>query len=79
MSIYVFQMTGDVVGISARSTGEMNVQVIMEAFGGGGHANVAGAQVKDVPLSVVRGNVVERARAYIEESDHSESDTAGGR
>ena len=79
MSIYVFQLPGDAVGISARSTGELNVQVIMEAFGGGGHANVAGAQVKDVPLSVVRGNVVERARAYIEESDHSESDTAGGR
>ena len=79
MSIYVFQMPGDAVGISARSTGEMNVQVIMEAFGGGGHANVAGAQVKGVPIAVVRGNVVARARAYIEESDQSESDTAGGR
>ena len=79
MSIYVFQMTGDTVGISARSTGEMNVQVIMEAFGGGGHANVAGAQVKGVPLSVVRGNVVERAREYIEESDKHEGHTAGGR
>lgn len=79
MSIYVFQLPGDVVGISARSTGEINVQVIMEAFGGGGHANVAGAQVKGVPISVVRGNVVERARAYIEESDQSEGNTAGGR
>lgn len=79
MSIYVFQLPGDVVGISARSTGELNVQVIMEAFGGGGHANVAGAQVKGVPLSVVRGNVVERAREYIEESDKHEGNTAGGR
>ena len=77
MSIYVFQMAGDMVGISARSIGEMNVQVIMEDFGGGGHANVAGAQVKGEPLSVVRGNVVERARAYIEESDKHESHTAG--
>ena len=79
MSIYVFQLPGDVVGISARSTGELNVQVIMEAFGGGGHANVAGAQVKGVPLSVVRGNVVECAREYIEESDKHEGNTAGGR
>lgn len=79
MSIYVFQLPGDVVGISARSTGELNVQVIMETFGGGGHANVAGAQVKGVPLSVVRGNVVERAREYIEESDKHEGNTAGGR
>mgnify|MGYP000861979242 FL=1 len=78
MSIYVFQLPGDVVGISARSTGEMNVQVIMEEFGGGGHANVAGAQVRGMPLAVVRGNVVERARAYIEESDSSEGHTAGG-
>ena len=77
MSIYVFQLAGDVVGISARSTGEMNVQVIMESFGGGGHANVAGAQVKGMPLSVVRGNVVESARAYIEESDNDEGHTTG--
>ena len=79
MSIYVFQMPGDMVGISARSTGELNVQVIMEAFGGGGHANVAGAQVRGVPLSVVRGNVVEQARKYIEESDIHEGHIAGGR
>ena len=50
----------------------------MEAFGGGGHANVAGAQVKGVPLSAVRARVVERARAYIEESDQSEGNTADG-
>ena len=77
MSIYVFPLARDVVGISARSSGEMNVQVIMEAFGGGGHANVAGAQVKGVPLDEVRAQVVEQAKAYIEESDQRESDTAG--
>ena len=77
MSIYVFQLDGDTVGISARSSGEMNVQVIMEHFGGGGHANVAGAQVKGASLSAIRAQVVARARAYIEESDHSESDTTG--
>lgn len=77
MSIYVFPLASDVVGISARSTGEMNVQVIMEAFGGGGHANVAGAQVKGVPLDEVRAQVVEKAKAYIEESDQRESHTAG--
>lgn len=77
MSIYVFPLASDVVGISARSSGEMNVQVIMEAFGGGGHANVAGAQVKGVPLDEVRAQVVEKAKAYIEESDQRESHTAG--
>ena len=77
MSIYVFPLASDVVGISARSSGEMNVQVIMEAFGGGGHANVAGAQVKGAPLDEVRAQVVEKAKAYIEESDQRESHTAG--
>ena len=77
MSIYVFQMTADTVGISARASGDMNVQVIMEQFGGGGHANVAGAQVKNVPLREVRTAVIEQARKYIEESDRSESDTTG--
>ena len=77
MSIYVLPLASDVVGISARSSGEMNVQVIMEAFGGGGHVNVAGAQVKGVPLDEVRAQVVEKAKAYIEESDQRESHTAG--
>jgi c-di-AMP phosphodiesterase-like protein len=31
--------------ISARSLGDVNVQVIMERMGGGGHLNNAGAQV----------------------------------
>lgn len=34
------------VMISARSIGEINVQILMEKLGGGGHLNVAGAQVK---------------------------------
>ena len=32
--------------ISAWSIGDINVQVLMEKMGGGGHLNVAGAQVK---------------------------------
>ncbi len=35
--------------ISARSLGDVNVQVILEKFGGGGHLNVAGAQVDMMP------------------------------
>jgi c-di-AMP phosphodiesterase-like protein len=34
--------------ISARSVDDINVQVIMEKMGGGGHANIAGAQLKGV-------------------------------
>ncbi len=34
--------------VSARSVGDVNVQLVMENWGGGGHANIAGAQLKDV-------------------------------
>ncbi len=33
--------------VSARSVDDVNVQVVMEKLGGGGHANIAGAQLKD--------------------------------
>ncbi len=36
--------------ISARSIDEVNVQMIMERLGGGGHMNIAGAQLSDVTL-----------------------------
>ena len=39
--------------ISARSVGDINVQVIMEKFNGGGHLNVAGAQVDMEPEEVI--------------------------
>lgn len=41
------------VYISARSLDKVNVQLIMEEFGGGGHMNLAGAQVKDKSVSDV--------------------------
>ena len=36
--------------ISARSIDELNVQLVMEQLGGGGHLSVAGAQLKDVTM-----------------------------
>ena len=43
----VLTKVNDVVFISARSIDEMNVQVLMEKLGGGGHRTVAGAQIKE--------------------------------
>ncbi|MDD7055740.1 MAG: DHH family phosphoesterase [Selenomonadaceae bacterium] len=79
MSIVVFQLNENTVGISARSTGEMNVQVIMEALGGGGHQNVAGAQVRDADLDEIKAKVIALSQQYIEENEQNESDTAAGR
>ena len=40
--------------VSARSLGEMNVQVIMEKFGGGGHLTTAGAQINTPPPQFIQ-------------------------
>ena len=79
MSIVIFQLPNKVVGLSARSTGDMNVQVIMEAFGGGGHQNVAGAQVENGDLQAIKAKAIEISKKYIEENDQDESNTSAGR
>ena len=69
MTIVLFQMKDEIIGISARSTGTLNVQVIMEKFGGGGHQSVAGAQVKNYNMDALKAEVIEVARKYIAETD----------
>jgi len=49
-SFVLCPLSGGGVTISARSTGETNVQILMEKLGGGGHLTVAGAQLKDATL-----------------------------
>jgi c-di-AMP phosphodiesterase-like protein len=39
------------VFISARSTGTVNVQVILEKLGGGGHFDAAATQLKDISIN----------------------------
>ena len=43
--------TGTTANISARSMGKVNVQLIMEALGGGGHQTMAAAQLANTDLS----------------------------
>ena len=45
---FVFTKVKDTVFISARSLETMNVQLVMERLGGGGHTTIAGAQLVDV-------------------------------
>lgn len=79
MSLVLFQLTADTVGVSARSTGEINVQVIMEGFGGGGHQNVAGTQVKGEPLDSLMERVLRASQDYMEENEEHESHLTAGR
>ena len=59
----------DLIYISARSLDKINVQVLMEEFGGGGHMNLAGAQVKDASLGEVTQMIKNAISRRIEEGD----------
>lgn len=77
ISIVLFYLDDDGIGVSARSNGEVNVQLLMEELGGGGHQTVAGAQVKNSTLSEVKNRVLELGAKYIEESEQNESNSTG--
>ncbi len=49
---FVLCRSEDTILVSARSLGSYNVQLVMEAMGGGGHLSGAGAQLKDTTMSV---------------------------
>ena len=53
--------------ISARAIDEVNVQIIMERLGGGGHLNIAGAQLDGVTLEEAKDKLKSTIRTMIEE------------
>ena len=57
------------VGISARSTGKINVQLIMEKMGGGGHLSNAAAQLKDVDVEEAKAELLKAIDEYNEENE----------
>ncbi|MBO6303693.1 MAG: DHH family phosphoesterase [Selenomonadaceae bacterium] len=63
-SIVIFPLK-NAVGISARSTGDLNVQVIMEHFGGGGHQNVAAAQIEGGDIEQIEKEVVDFTKGIL--------------
>ncbi|MBE6778452.1 MAG: hypothetical protein E7541_03610 [Ruminococcaceae bacterium] len=63
---YVLFPTGNDVNISARSYGEFNVQLIMEALGGGGHMTMAGTQLRDTTVEQAEHQLVQVLTDYIE-------------
>lgn len=52
------------VNISARSMGALNVQVILEPLGGGGHLTMAGAQLKDCTVKQAEARMREQIDKY---------------
>jgi c-di-AMP phosphodiesterase-like protein len=57
------------VVMSARSLGYINVQVIMEKLGGGGHQTVAGAQLSDCSIEKAKELLKQAIDIYLEEGE----------
>ena len=53
----------NIIHVSARSNGAVNVQLILEKLGGGGHFNIAGAQIPGKDMR----DTLERLKAAIDE------------
>lgn len=59
----------DVVGISARSMGNVNVQVIMEKLGGGGHLSNAATQLKGITIEEAKVKLLGAINDYLKENE----------
>lgn len=57
------------VQISARSLGDINVQIIMEKLGGGGHIETAGTQIRDITIEEALDKVEEQISLYLKEEE----------
>lgn len=55
--------------ISARSIDEINVQVIMERLGGGGHLNIAGAQLEHYSIAEATDTLKRTLQKMLDEGD----------
>ena len=64
---FVIGQLGDKVCISGRSIGDINVQIILEKLGGGGHITLAGAQVEGMTLEEVKQELINRINEYFSE------------
>lgn len=65
-SSFVICDMGEKIIISARSFGDINVQVITEKLGGGGHMTIAGAQLSDTTIEEVIEKLKKAIDEYIE-------------
>ena len=62
---FVIGNDGSKTCISGRSVGDINVQVILEKMGGGGHITVAGAQMEELSLEETKELVIKNVEEYL--------------
>ena len=61
--------TGGKVYISGRSNGKINVQVILEKLGGGGHMLMAGAQIQGMSIEEVKKMLIQSIEETLKEKE----------
>ena len=64
---FVIGNTGDNICISGRSIGDINVQIILEKLGGGGHITLAGAQLENMTIEEAKIELINRINEYFSE------------
>ncbi len=62
------------IGVSARSKGKVNVQVVMEALGGGGHRTVAGAQLQGMTIEETKKTILDKALEALHSAEAEEEE-----
>ncbi len=67
---FVLAETPDLVAISGRSVGEVNVQMILEKLGGGGHLTMAGAQIRNVTWQQAKDMLLPLIEEYERENQN---------
>jgi signal protein len=68
-SFAITRRSDNTIGISARSMGKINVQIIMEKLGGGGHLSNAATQIKDVTIEEAKQKLLDAIDEYEKEND----------
>jgi len=66
---FVIAQMGNDVRISARAIDDVNVQIIMERMGGGGHANIAAAQFENASADDIKEELIELLNEMYKEGD----------
>lgn len=66
---FVLGQMGDKICISGRSIGDINVQVILEKMGGGGHITLAGAQLEGLTMEEAKTELIIRINEYFTENN----------
>ena len=67
---FVLGKIDDKVYISGRSIGDINVQIILEKLGGGGHITLAGAQLENISLEDAKQELINRINEYFFENEN---------